>query len=468
VSLYDALGVSREASTEEITDSYRRLARECHPDVDDSQEAAARFHELSTAFRTLSDPARRRDYDTFLEVEGDIPMSAGRAGSATGPVVRGPAETRVEPEPEVVADPEPRTRNRVQRHAHRRRVRMIATWVAVAVAIVAGASWLALSRGGGSEAVEEPSPSPIGGRSDLALFSVGSDPPFAAIVGTGGDRAAVVAAVPYNLLTPPGAGGGTIGQAFSESGATGRSVVANVSGTWVPVYAQINMRALSDIVAGRGGITLDLGRAVDLGKKMVGPGPTRLSGPQVAAYLEGATGNERNLRWEEVLQELFAGQIPLPQDAETNDATSVEEALTAAEGADVTELPTQVAEGPYRKVDAALMEQGMADLFGIRGGRRTAVSVFLGVDRPGLSERVTEALVPKGFQIAGYQDTKGLDKGRVSENTTIYYYGEDLADEARRVQEALGVGNVVLSELDSGVANIDVTVGKDYAASLEG
>jgi hypothetical protein len=278
----------------------------------------------------------------------------------------------------------------------------------------------------------------------------------------------VVVAVPYNLITPPGAGGGTIGQAFSESGDTGRTVVANVAGAWIPTYAQVSPRALSDIVAQRGGLDVDLASAQELGKRMVGPGPTRLSGSQVVDYLESATGNERNLRWEEVLQALFTGAIPVPDDADTNDAGQAASALEAAQGATVAELPTEVAEGPYRKVNVLLMEEGMQDLFGVRSGERVNVSIFVGVDRPGLSERATEALVPRGFHIAGYQDTKGLDKGRVSDETVIYYHGDEMEDPARRVQQALGLGKVVLSELDSGVANIDVTLGKDYAASLGG
>jgi molecular chaperone DnaJ len=64
--LYQVLGVSREATQEEIKRAYRRLAREHHPDVNRGDpEAERRFKEVNLAYQTLSDPARRRQYDLF-------------------------------------------------------------------------------------------------------------------------------------------------------------------------------------------------------------------------------------------------------------------------------------------------------------------------------------------------------------------------------------------------------------------
>ena len=63
--LYAVLGVRRDASDEEIKRAYRRLARELHPDVNNDPEAERRFKEVATAYETLSDPTRRRQYDVF-------------------------------------------------------------------------------------------------------------------------------------------------------------------------------------------------------------------------------------------------------------------------------------------------------------------------------------------------------------------------------------------------------------------
>ena len=60
---YETLGVSRDASTDEIKKAYRRLARELHPDVNPSEEAAERFKSVTHAYDVLSDPNERQRYD---------------------------------------------------------------------------------------------------------------------------------------------------------------------------------------------------------------------------------------------------------------------------------------------------------------------------------------------------------------------------------------------------------------------
>jgi curved DNA-binding protein len=62
---YEVLGVSRSASKDEIQRSYRRLAREWHPDVNKAPEAETTFKELSEAYDVLADPDTRSRYDAF-------------------------------------------------------------------------------------------------------------------------------------------------------------------------------------------------------------------------------------------------------------------------------------------------------------------------------------------------------------------------------------------------------------------
>lgn len=60
---YQVLGVSRDASEDQIKKAYRKLARELHPDVNPAPEAEARFKAVTHAYEVLSDANSRRQYD---------------------------------------------------------------------------------------------------------------------------------------------------------------------------------------------------------------------------------------------------------------------------------------------------------------------------------------------------------------------------------------------------------------------
>lgn len=78
---YAVLGVSRDATPEQIKRAYRRLARQCHPDVAGGDPAAEeRFKQLTEAYRVLSDPELRTRYDLTGQV--DVPVEAAEPGYA--------------------------------------------------------------------------------------------------------------------------------------------------------------------------------------------------------------------------------------------------------------------------------------------------------------------------------------------------------------------------------------------------
>jgi curved DNA-binding protein len=63
---YEILGVTKDASNEDLKKNYRRLARQYHPDLNPGNKAAEeKFKDIGEAYEVLSDPAKRAQYDQF-------------------------------------------------------------------------------------------------------------------------------------------------------------------------------------------------------------------------------------------------------------------------------------------------------------------------------------------------------------------------------------------------------------------
>ena len=96
---YEVLGVSRDATADEIQRAYRKLARRYHPDINRDPAAEERFKEISEAYDVLSDPETRKRYDAFgddFRRSRRPATSRQRAGAGgRGGARRGPAGSRV-------------------------------------------------------------------------------------------------------------------------------------------------------------------------------------------------------------------------------------------------------------------------------------------------------------------------------------------------------------------------------------
>ena len=82
---YKILGVAKDAQEAEIKKTYRKLARQFHPDSNPGDaKAEAKFKEISEAFSVLSDAEQRKEYDAVRAMGGGARFTAGGQGQGGG------------------------------------------------------------------------------------------------------------------------------------------------------------------------------------------------------------------------------------------------------------------------------------------------------------------------------------------------------------------------------------------------
>ena len=82
---YEVLGVEKNADDSAIKKAYRQLAKKYHPDANPGDEtAAAKFREASEAYAVLSDPDKRKAYDTYGHAAFDANSAAGASSGFGG------------------------------------------------------------------------------------------------------------------------------------------------------------------------------------------------------------------------------------------------------------------------------------------------------------------------------------------------------------------------------------------------
>ena len=94
---YETLGVSRNASADDIRKAYRKLAMKYHPDRNpDDKQAEERFKEINEAYQVLNDPQKRAHYDRVGSAYSNWQQRGGGGGFDWGQFARGaPGGTRV-------------------------------------------------------------------------------------------------------------------------------------------------------------------------------------------------------------------------------------------------------------------------------------------------------------------------------------------------------------------------------------
>ncbi|ANU17002.1 molecular chaperone DnaJ [Planococcus maritimus] len=81
---YEVLGVSKDASKEEIKKAYRKLSKQYHPDINKEANASEKFQEVKEAYEVLSDEQKRSQYDQFGHQDPNQGFGGGGFGGAEG------------------------------------------------------------------------------------------------------------------------------------------------------------------------------------------------------------------------------------------------------------------------------------------------------------------------------------------------------------------------------------------------
>jgi molecular chaperone DnaJ len=82
---YAILGVTKEATSKEVTSAYRKAAKKYHPDANSGDKAAEnKFKEVASAFEVLGNPDKRKSYDQVREMVNNGGFSGGGGGGPFG------------------------------------------------------------------------------------------------------------------------------------------------------------------------------------------------------------------------------------------------------------------------------------------------------------------------------------------------------------------------------------------------
>ena len=82
---YKVLGVAKDVSESDLKKTYRKLARQYHPDSNAGDaKAEARFKEISEAYSVLSDPEQRTEYDQVRAMGSGARFTSGAGGAPGG------------------------------------------------------------------------------------------------------------------------------------------------------------------------------------------------------------------------------------------------------------------------------------------------------------------------------------------------------------------------------------------------
>ena len=312
--------------------------------------------------------------------------------------------------------------------------------LAVLVTVATGA--LVISRSDEAEPVTN-RPQPSTGLS-LLVVTTETEPLAAIVGGTGfGRTAARSCCRPSAVVTIPGQGEATVGEALDLPPDQASMAAGNLLGVWVEHHGVIEDRTLASLADEVGGVEV---------------GDQTLQGDEVLALLaEPGPGGVAGLRL--VLEGLLAADVgwAAAEFAETDDRRAVTRTLDSAAGSRALVLEVDEVADDVFVASPDQVVRALVDAFGGPAEAAIPVIVLNGNGVPGIGEAVAERILPAGFRIAISENASTFDH---PETLVVVGSSADVAL-AERVRDLLGVGSVSVS-VGSGIAPVTVVVGKDF------
>ena len=311
--------------------------------------------------------------------------------------------------------------------------------LAVLVTVATGA--LVISRSDEAEPVTN-RPQPSTGLS-LLVVTTETEPLAAIVGGTGFGRTGALVLPPSAVVTIPGQGEATVGEALDLPPDQASMAAGNLLGVWVEHHGVIEDRTLASLADEVGGIEV---------------GDQTLQGDEVLALLaEPGPGGVAGLRL--VLEGLLAADVgwAAVEFAETDDRRAVTRTLDSAGGSRALVLEVDEVADDVFVASPDQVVRALVDAFGGPAEAAIPVIVLNGNGVPGIGEAVAERILPAGFRIAISENASTFDH---PETLVVVGSSADVAL-AERVRDLLGVGSVSVS-VGSGIAPVTVVVGKDF------
>lgn len=355
------------------------------------------------------------------------------------------------------------------------------TLVVIAILGVVAGALLDLGGADGDDELAEPAAEPTGrGAAGLLLFRQGGTLLAGTLVvvnpsGAGGNLVYLPAGT---MLEVPSLGLVPLREADASGGAAlAQQAVENLFGQAIDLVSGVDEAGLVEAVRPAGTLTVDVPTRVErvTGDRVevLFPAGDATVPPERVPDLLGAPAETDLVRLvrHQAFWEAWTGAIA----AEPGAAPPV------GVMGDLAELVSNLAAGPIGHhllpVEALGADPGAGALYRVRtdeldaliadvlpgavpGEQRISVQVLNGVGEPGLAQLVQPLLVRAGARMALSGNADRFDY----QTTQVVYYDDSHADDARRLRDALGVGEVVKSR--SGLAVVDVTVvlGADFAS----